>query len=209
MSGRAPAFCTPARRRENIRTHEQRNALHLLVGLLEMAGQGGTTGTDRISESPVRTLLVGKTVAAAQWGIRLTVGEGSPRRRCRDRSLDLVTIAGNLVDNAVDALLAHRPTPPDEPRIEVDLRERAGLTELRVSDNGPGVPPELRHWIFTEGASTKPRRDGRPRGLGLALVSDLVSGRGGTVTVDGRAGGGAVFTVRMPPAVPVGERRAP
>ncbi|MFF9347275.1 sensor histidine kinase [Streptomyces sp. NPDC014734] len=137
------------------------------------------------------------------------MSEDSSSHRYRDRSIELVSIAGNLVDNAVDALLAHRPASPDGPRIEVDLRERAGLTELRVSDNGPGVPPELRRWIFTDGASTKQHRDGRPRGLGLALVAGLVSDRGGTVMVDGREGGGAVFTVRMPPAVPVGDRGAP
>ncbi|MFR0352430.1 sensor histidine kinase [Streptomyces sediminimaris] len=208
MSERTPALCTPPPIREDIRKHERRNALHTLVGLLELAGHDWGTVTHRVGALPVRALLVGKTVVAAQRGVRLSVSEDSSLHRRQDRADHLVTILGNLIDNAVDALRDHRPAVPGGPRIEVDLRERENLTELRVSDNGPGVPPEKRRWIFTDGASTKRHTDDRHRGLGLALVAGLARERGGTVTVTGREGYGAVFTVRLPSRAGAGEREA-
>jgi two-component system CitB family sensor kinase len=111
---------------------------------------------------------------------------------------DLVTVLGNLVDNALDAVGAAA-----EPYLEIELRaERSGTVVLRVSDNGPGVPPEMRHRIFTEGWTTK-SSDGRPhgRGIGLALVRRLAERHGGTARVTARAGGGSVFTVVLPEAL--------
>ena len=68
---------------------------------------------------------------------------------------------------------------------------------VRVGDNGPGLDAEAARRAFERGWSTKPRR-GRPqgRGLGLALVGQVVHRAGGTVEVDGS--GGATFTVRVP-----------
>ncbi|MFE9094097.1 sensor histidine kinase [Streptomyces sp. NPDC007264] len=210
MSESTPVLSTPVRRREeDVRTHQRRNALHTLLGLLELAGQDWATVTDRVRDPLVAAMLVGKSVMASERGVRLSVGESSSLRGCHDRADDLVTILGNLIDNAVDALLGHRPTAPDGPWIEVDLCERGSVTELRVTDNGPGVPPERRRWIFVEGASTKRHADDRRRGLGLALVADLLRERGGTVTVGEREGGGAVFTVLLPATVPGGEGEAP
>ncbi|MFD1661075.1 sensor histidine kinase [Streptomyces caeni] len=209
MSESTPVLSTPVRRQEEVRTHERRNALHTLLGLLELAGQDWATITDRVGEPLVGAMLVGKSVMAMERGVRLSVSESSSLRRRQDRPDDLVTILGNLIDNAVDALTGHRPPAPDGPWIEVDLRERGSVTELRVSDNGPGVPPEKRQWIFVDGASTKRHADDGRRGLGLALVAGLLRERGGTVTVGEREGGGAVFTVLLPTTGPAGEGEAP
>ena len=193
-----PALNSPARIRDYAHKHERRNALHTLVGLLELAAHDWEEITGRVREPLVRALLVGKTVTAAAHGIELSVSRTSrldPRPGTAD---GLVTVLGNLIDNAVDALLGHRAALQEGPRIEVTLDERGPVTELLVADNGPGVPPGRRRWIFVEGASTKRHTGAGHRGLGLALVSDVLRERGGTVAVTERPGGGAQFTVRLP-----------
>ena len=74
-----------------------------------------------------------------------------------------------------------------------------------MRDTGPGVPPDLRDQIFTDGVTTKSSVTGARRGLGLALVRQIVEGMGGMVSVG--QDGGAVFTAVLPgclaPADPV------
>lgn len=192
-----------------VRRHERRNILHTLTGLLELAEQvedrSGPPGTPlseaaeftaRIDEPLVQAQLVGKLMAARNRGVRLYLSPESSLRRRPDRPWELITVLGNLIDNALDAVAGHTR---DDSWIEVALLEDGPVTEIRVTDNGPGVPPHMRQWVFAEGASTKRRTDARGHGLGLALVHDIAGRRAGTATVAGRCGGGAVFTVRLPP----------
>ena len=92
----------------------------------------------------------------------------------------------NLVENAI------RHTPAGG-AIEVDVTPDGAV---RVLDEGPGVPHAERETIFKRFW----RRDrARPesRGLGLAIVTRVATAHGGTISVDDRPGGGAVFTLRL------------
>src|SRR5205823_545591 len=97
------------------------------------------------------------------------------------------TLVGNLLDNAMEAAR----------QVWVEVADDADGLLVRVSDSGPGVPAERIGEIFTRGHTTK---DGAGRGLGLALVDQIVRRNGGTVSVTERVGGGAVFEVRIPRA---------
>ncbi len=69
--------------------------------------------------------------------------------------------------------------------------------EITVSDNGPGIPPEVRDRIFEPFFTTKPTGEGT--GLGLSLSYDIVTkGHGGTMTVGESADGGAEFRLTVP-----------
>ncbi len=201
MTNQVPMLADPVQPTRDAQRHRRRNALHTLLGMLELARHDRPPfAMDPVHEPLVRALLVGKTVAAARLGVHLSLSTSSHLRGGMEHPEDLVTVLGNLIDNAQDAVLAHRPTAMrGRPLIEVDLRERAAVTEVRVTDNGPGVPPAAREWIFTEGASTKQREAGH-RGLGLAMVSEVLSQRGGSISVAERAGGGAEFTAHLPRA---------
>ena len=104
---------------------------------------------------------------------------------------DVITVLGNLVDNAVDVSVGSA-----RPAVTVRVSDLAGL-EIAVSDTGPGVPPHLRDSIFARGVTSKPEVAGG-RGIGLALVRMVTAQHGGSVGVSDRPGGGAVFTVRLP-----------
>ena len=97
----------------------------------------------------------------------------SDRTRLPDRLVDpqgLVTVVGNLVDNALDAAAG---TP--HARVEVELRTEGRTAVLVVRDTGSGVPPDRRELIFNEGWSTKEAPAHRERGIGLSeAVNDLV-----------------------------------
>jgi two-component system CitB family sensor kinase len=187
--------------------HEHANRLHTLLGLLELGlydeaerfiaevsdahRSSAEQIAERVHDPLVSALLVGKTAIAAERGasLRLSPGTLLPDQVVDPR--DLVTVLGNLIDNALDAAAL----------AEVELRAEGTTAVLRVSDDGPGVPPEMREQIFAEGWTTKASPAHRGRGLGLALVRRLAERYGGMARVTARAGGGAVFTVVLPEAL--------
>lgn len=199
--------------------HESANQLHTVVSLIELgrAEQALDFATRRLAdtqqltdlvlggvgEPAVAALVLGKHAEAAERGVELQVAEDLDLPAGVADARDLVTIVGNLVDNAVDAAVAG-----DEPRwVRLDAYAAGDDVCLQVADSGRGVPDVDR--VFDRGWSTKRAAD-RPqgRGLGLALVAQAVRRHGGTVTVANE--GGAVFTVRLPgPARPPQPPAAP
>ncbi|MEV5240631.1 sensor histidine kinase [Streptomyces cinnamoneus] len=193
--------------------HEHANRLHTIVGLLELGlyeeavdfvaevtGAHRATAeqvTERVHEPLVSALLVGKSAVAAERGVALRVSGRThlPGRVVDPR--DLVTVLGNLVDNALDAAGGHRA----EAFVEVDVRVTGTTVVMSVADNGPGVPAAARELVFADGWSTKEAAPNRPRGLGLSLVRRLAERYGGSARAGERDGGGAVFTVELPEAL--------
>ncbi|MER5929313.1 sensor histidine kinase [Streptomyces sp. NPDC002054] len=192
--------------------HEHANRLHTLLGLMELGlheeavdyvtevvGVHRSTAeqvTEKVHDPLLAALLVGKATVAAERGVSLRL---APSTLLPDRLVDpggLVTILGNLVDNALDAS-AGSP----EPRVEVELHAEGHAAVLRVRDSGPGVPAARREEIFTEGWSTKQPKAHRERGLGLALVRRLAERQGGSARAGEAADGGAEFSVVLPEAL--------
>ncbi|MFF4805205.1 ATP-binding protein [Streptomyces sp. NPDC001351] len=192
--------------------HEHANRMHTLLGLLELemyddavefvgevVGDHRVTAeqvTEKIQDPLIAALLVGKATVAAERGVALWV---SDRTRLPDRLIDprgLVTIVGNLVDNALDAVAGTHHA-----RVEVELRTEGRTAVLRVRDTGPGIPAEQHELIFTDGWSTKEPPAHRKRGIGLSMVRRLAERQGGSATVGEADGGGAEFTVVLPEAL--------
>ncbi|MFI1353510.1 ATP-binding protein [Streptomyces sp. NPDC020898] len=193
--------------------HEAANRLHTVVSLIELdraeeAVDFATAElelaqalTDQVvaavSEPVLAALLLGKTAQANERGVELVVSEESslddgllpdtlPAR-------DLVTILGNLIDNAVDAAQGSVGAS----RVTVTALTEDSLLVLRVSDTGAGVDPAHAEAVFQRGFTTKPAGPGG-RGLGLALVRQAVARHEGTLTVSAAACGGAEFEARLP-----------
>ncbi|WP_440583486.1 sensor histidine kinase, partial [Xanthomonas citri] len=175
-------------------THEHGNRLHALLALLELGRIDearrlivASTGdrqelADRLvsddEDAVVVALLLGKLDEAAERGVRLDLDVAEPTPALPLAVAEAVTVVGNLVDNALDAAAAGA-----EPRwVRAGLREGGGDVVLEVSDSGSGFDPALAD-PFAFGASTKPAHAPGGRGVGLALVRDIVAAHGGTLQV--------------------------
>lgn len=186
--------------------HEFSNQIHVLTGLLELGRQdeavryisqaigggavlgGGTLST--VQEPEVAALLVSKSALARERSISLHLDPSSQVQP--GGGADIVTILGNLVDNALDAA-------DTGGSVEVAVSADHDGVLIRVADDGPGVPPSQRSRVFEPGVSTKQHRGGpHGRGIGLARVARVVTRRAGEVRVSDRDGGGAVFEVWLP-----------
>jgi len=190
--------------------HEAANELHTVVGLVELGRYDdavafatrriGVTQDEvdlvqqRIGDPALAALLLAKAAACRERGVQLVLEETSDLPAGVLPGEDLVTIVGNLIDNALDALAAQRGG-----RIVVRVVEEDEDVVLEVRDNGRGIPPEALDHVFEAGWSTKPGTATRRRGLGLALVTTAAAGLGGTATAAND--GGAVLTVRIPAPV--------
>jgi two-component system, OmpR family, sensor histidine kinase KdpD len=110
--------------------------------------------------------------------------------------IPLVDADYTLLDQVVSNLLenAARHAPPGS-AIRIAARDTGGTLEISVSDQGAGVPPADREWIF------EPFRSGngsRSSGVGLAICRAVVEAHGGRITVGDADGGGARFTFTLP-----------
>jgi two-component system CitB family sensor kinase len=189
-------------------SHEFANRLHTLVGLVELGhyreavefvtGLSAARGelTDQlvaaIGEPKLAALILAKVSLASERDVRLRLMPDSRVGPRITAITQVLTVVGNLIDNAIDAA-AVAPAPRE---IELTLVAAEADLLVRVRDTGPGVPHELRDQIFTDGVTTKSSVTGARRGLGLALVRQIVEGRGGMVSVG--QDGGAVFTAVLP-----------
>jgi two-component system CitB family sensor kinase len=190
--------------------HEFSNRLHTIVGLVELGRHGEAirlstedavvhqelieTLLGRVGDPTLSALLLAKAVVASERGISLRLSDDTLLVDELDHPHDLVTVIGNLVDNALDAVAAG-PTSGGR-WVDVSVRAEAEAIVVRVEDSGPGVDPANLDRVFEEGFTTKEPGSQPMRGLGLALVRQVVQRRGGEISVTNE--GGAVFTVRLP-----------
>jgi two-component system CitB family sensor kinase len=188
--------------------HEAANRLHTIVSLIELGrvDQARDFATAELAlaqrltdhvvtsvdEPILAALLLGKAAQASERGIELVVADDLQVPEGVVDPRDLVTIVGNLLDNAVDAAAAGSPPY----RVEFAARVSEGDLVLRVSDSGAGLGHPDVERAFERGWSTKSDDRLIGRGLGLALVGQAVNRHSGRIDVT--SDGGAVFTVRLP-----------
>ena len=118
---------------------------------------------------------------------------------------DLGRVLLNLINNAFYAVAqkkknlaaASSGAEAYEPTVAVSTQKRSNTVEIRIRDNGTGIPDSLRAKIFQPFFTTKPT--GQGTGLGLSLAYDIVTkGHGGTMDVETQEGEGTVFIIQLP-----------
>lgn len=180
-------------------THEHANRLHTIVSLMEIGRSSEALDfatrdlelsqqlTDEmlgsVDEPVLSALVMGKSAEAHERGVELVLrAEGSVGLRGLEVQ-DLVTILGNLLDNAIDAAAAG--TAPR--RVELDVVSRHDAVEFVVADSGAGLDTESVDRVFQYGFSTKAPGSGSSgserRGVGLALVRQAVQRLGGRMSI--------------------------
>lgn len=184
-------------------THEAANRLHTVVSLVEMGRADDAIVfateelalaqrlTDEVVEAvgdPVlAALLLGKSAEAAERGIELSV-EGTIPDAVELPGRDLLTVVGNLLDNAFDAV-----ADSDRRRVTLDLSDDGDALHVVVGDSGPGLDAAAAEQVLERGWSTK----AEGRGVGLALVGQVARRHDGTVRIGRSPLGGAEFEVTL------------
>jgi two-component system CitB family sensor kinase len=192
-------------------SHEFANRLHTLVGLVELGrydeaiqlvtevSAARADLTERlqtsIRDAKLVALILAKVSLADERDVRLRVMDDSHVDAPISDVSEVLTVAGNLIDNAIDAA-AQAPRPR---WVELTIVAADQDLLIRVRDSGPGVPHDMRETIFMDGVTTKSSTTGARRGLGLALVRQVVESRNGMISVGHDSG--AVFTAVLPKCV--------
>jgi sensor histidine kinase regulating citrate/malate metabolism len=187
--------------------HEAANKLHTIVTMVEMgradeAVQFATNElelsqqlvdrlSNAVSEPALVALLLGKAAQADERGIELTITEDTHLPSNADdvplTGQEMVTVLGNLIDNAMDAC------DREDPWVEVTVSQDNGTLLIRVADSGPGMDAGTFEKAMERGYSTK--GDSDHHGLGLALVAQVVKRHNGSLTAD--VSYGSVVTVTV------------
>jgi signal transduction histidine kinase len=113
---------------------------------------------------------------------------------------DVTRVLLNLYSNGFYAARERQrieSTPDFEPTLKVSTRDLDGAAEIRVRDNGSGIPSEIKDRLFQPFFTTKPPGDGT--GLGLSMSYEIITQQhGGSIAVDSKVGEYSEFTVRLP-----------
>jgi len=126
----------------------------------------------------------------------------STSRRSPLAPQEITRVLLNLIGNGFYAASKqkHDSARPDfRPLLKVGTRDLGDAVEIRIRDNGTGIPPEIRDKLFQPFFTTKPTGEGT--GLGLSISWDIITQQhSGAITVDSRAGEFSEFTIRLPRA---------
>jgi two-component system, CitB family, sensor kinase len=189
--------------------HDFQHRLHVISGLIELGRHDDAVQeinrASRLhqelagslvsgsSDPTLAALLLGKASVASERGVKLHI---SAFQDVTDELRDvegLAAMLGNLIDNAIDSASQAGAGG----HVDISLIVESDDLVIRVHDSGNGINPALSEEIFRDGYTTKVARQGRRRrGLGLALVSQEVRRRGGSIAVENVDG--ALFTVTIP-----------
>ena len=197
--------------------HDFTNKLHVILGLLQIGeyekaqnyienisiiqretGVSGTSSADyKIDNPSFAALLIGKIARACECNVRFILDENT-HFNSKDiyvPSEALVTITGNLIDNALDAMNVPVALSDDEAKkqkeLKISVMTLPGKMLITVKDNGSGISKENAAHIFDNGFSTK----GSGRGVGLYHTKQLIESLGGSISFESQEGSGTCFMV--------------
>ena len=174
--------------------HEYKNNLYVLLGLLQLKEYDEATNYilkleemqknssikfADIKDSYVRALLISREAAAKEKKIKLSMTEESFLEENHGiiSSFDIITILGNLLENAFDAC---SDIDLRDKRVEISLFEDDDVVEMQVRDNGIKIDSSLKNKIFEEGVSSK----AEGRGIGLFLIKSRVDLYNGNIEIE-------------------------
>lgn len=191
--------------------HDFTNKLHVILGLIQIGEyekaksyiqsinmiQGQTIhGVMNSIENPAfAALIVGKIARASECDVKFILQDGI----CfKNSDIDvpsdaLVTITGNLIDNALDEMNLNEHNFDKVKELVFGVYTKPGSLLITVKDSGRGIPEEIGDKIFERGFSTK----GTGRGIGLFHTKQLVESMGGQISYESQEGRGTCFMVRL------------
>ena len=189
--------------------HDFTNKLHVILGLLQMQMYDEAASyienitivqretiskiMSAVKEPAVAALLIGKTARASELNVKFILQEGSVFSKS-DYPIPtetLVTIIGNLIDNAFDAMNEANTDLEKPKELLFGIYSKPNALLITANDTGVGIKEENKAQVFENGYSTK----GKGRGTGLYQVKRLVENLGGEILLDSQYGTGTSVTV--------------
>lgn len=192
-------------------THEYSNKLHTIAGLIQLGAYndalkliGSEVSShqalihlllEAVPDPIIAGCLLGKHNRAREMGLQLEIDPGSQMADLPDNlpREQLVSVLGNLIDNALEATRRHTGA---NGRVQLSMTDLGQELIFEVEDQGPGIAPEVQDRIFEKGVTSKP---GNEHGFGLHLVRQFLDTWGGSITVENLSdAGGSRFTLYLP-----------
>jgi two-component system sensor histidine kinase DctS len=188
--------------------HEYMNKLHSIAGLIQLERTeealevmiDETTDEedivqflrDHVTDYSVSGLLLGKRARAKELGVTLTIDRKSYLSQIVEgfSSGDVVTILGNLIENAIEACVGKA----DGRVVNCVIKGEESFLFIQVTDNGHGMSKEEQDKMFTYGFSTKEKEG---RGIGLALVKQIIEAHQGRIEVHSKPKEGTIIKVEV------------
>ena len=189
-------------------THEFMNKMHVIMGLIEMKAYDQLKEftkevaynrqsevnyvVTRLRDITLAGLVLGKISRSRELDIDFSLSEESELRHDLEVPSvhDLVLIAGNIIENAFDALQKF----DGERIVSLSILDFDKEIVIIVEDSGPGMSESSKKNVFVRGFSSK----GKGHGFGLYLVKQSIDSLGGTIDIETAEGEGTTFTVRLP-----------
>lgn len=189
-------------------THEFTNRLHVISGLLQLNKIEEAIDLiqtekqtyeiqnqvifNQIQDSTFQAILLGKVSVASEKKIDFIISEESTLQEIPSHlsKSDLITVVGNIIDNAFDAVSTNSKTK----EVQLFVTDIGEDIVVEISDNGSGINSQIRNLIFEKGFSTK----NGDRGVGLAIVQDTIDQLNGFVEVKSEPETGTTFSVFIP-----------
>lgn len=191
--------------------HDFTNKLHVILGLIQIGEyekaeayienisiiQRETVSAimKAIDNASFSALLIGKICRASECNVKFVLEDNCIFKN-EDISIPseaLVTITGNLIDNALDAMNMQIESVNKSKTLTFGVFTKSKNLLITVKDNGPGIPKNIMDKIFEKGFSTK----GEGRGVGLFHTKQLIESLGGNISVESVEGMGTKFTVSV------------
>lgn len=190
-------------------THEFMNKMHVIMGLIDMKAYDELKNftqeiaynrqsevsyiVTRLKDITLSGFILGKISRSRELDIEFSLTEESELHSELDVPSvhDIVLIAGNIIENAFDALKNF----DGERIVNLSILDFDREIVIVVEDSGPGMDESIRKHIFQRGFSSKCESG---HGFGLYLVKQSIDSLNGTISVESAPGEGTIFTVRLP-----------
>ena len=191
--------------------HDFTNKLHVILGLIQIGEYDKAVSyiqnismiqketiskvMNSIENPSFAALIVGKIARASECDVRFILQEGFCFK-AEDIDIPseaLVTITGNLIDNALDEMNRVQKNFEAVKELTLGVYTKPGNLLITVKDTGGGIPEEIRDKVFEQGFSTK----GDGRGIGLFHTKQLVQSMGGQISFETETGRGTCFMVTL------------
>ena len=186
---------------DKIITHGKR-ADAIVKGMLQhsrtSSGQKELTDVNKIADEYLRLAYQGFRARDKSFNAKVETEFDDTIGKVSIVPQDIGRVILNLINNAFYAVIekAKQGAAGYEPTVTVSTRRVNDKVELRVTDNGNGIPERVSDKIFQPFFTTKPT--GQGTGLGLSLAYDIVKAHGGEIKVETKEGEGSAFSVQLP-----------